>query len=306
MPTLRQLRYFETLARVGHFGRAAAECAVTQPALSMQIQELEREIGVPLVERRRDGLALTPEGAQILVRCRAILSEVDEIRHFASQSGTLSGSLRLGIIPTAGPYLLPDLLPALGQSHPAVKLQVRETRTARLLDELQHGNLDVIIAALPLDSAEIASQPLFDDRFLLATPADRPPPPMPDLMDYIASEQMLLLEEGHCLRDQALRHCESAGIRYGEIYGTSNISTLVQMVANGLGITIVPELSIDAETARGKVTLSRFAEPQPCRTLALAWRRRSPAAAHYPAIADIIRTVAMERLARSAAALTQA
>ena len=306
MPTLRQFRYFETLARVGHFGRAAAECAVSQPALSMQIQELEREIGVPLIERRRDGLTLTPEGAQILVRCRAILAQVDEIRHFAKESSGLSGSLRLGIIPTAGPYLLPDLLPALARSHPQVKLQVRETRTAQLLEELQNGNLDVIIAAMPLDTAEIASQALFEDRFLLATPADRPPPPMPDLMEYIASEQMLLLEEGHCLRDQALRHCESAGIRYGEIYGTSNISTLVQMVANGLGITIVPELSIDTETARGKVTLSRFAEPQPCRTLALAWRRRSPAAAHYPPIAEVIRAIAAGRLVRSREALTQA
>ena len=301
MLTLRQFRYFDTLARAGHFGRAAQECAVTQPALSMQIQEMERELGVTLVERRRDGVVLTPEGEAIRDRVRSVLGEVEGIAGFAQGRDGLSGSLRLGVIPTIGPYLLPDLLPALARDYPAVKLAIRETRTHKLLEELQQGRLDLVIAALPLSGVDIAAEPLFDDRFFLATPMDRPPPPAAALAEYIASEQLLLLEEGHCLRDQALRHCDAAGIRFGEIYGTSNIATLIQMVANGLGITLAPELCLEMEMNRTRVRLSRFGEPEPFRTVALAWRRTAPQAAHYSAIGDTIRTLVAERAARLAA-----
>ncbi len=301
MLTLRQFRYFDALARAGHFGRAAEECAVTQPALSMQIQEMERELGVTLVERRRDGVVLTPEGEAIRERVRSVLGEVEGIAGFANGQDGLSGSLRLGVIPTIGPYLLPDLLPALARDYPAVKLNIRETRTQKLLEELQQGRLDLVIAALPLAGVDIAAEPLFDDRFFLVTPMDRPPPPASALPEYIASEQLLLLEEGHCLRDQALRHCDAAGIRFGEIYGTSNITTLIQMVANGLGITLAPELSLETEISRTRVRLSRFGEPEPFRTVALAWRRTAPRAAHYSAIGGTIRTLVADRAARLAA-----
>lgn len=297
MPTLRQFRYFEMLARIGHFGRAAGECAVSQPALSMQIQELERELGVVLLERRRDGVVLTPEGREVLARSALVLAQVEEISGLAQARAGLPATVRLGIIPTLGPYLLPDILPAYSAEYPLSKLLIRETRTAALLDELRHGRLDLVLCALPVDIAGLESEALFEDRFLLASAANRPPPPQSALPEYIASEQLLLLEEGHCLRDQALRHCEAAGVRFGEIYGTSNISTLVQMVANGLGVTLVPEISIATEVRPRQVLLSRFAEPQPCRTLALVWRARSPLALHFPALAALIRSIGLKRLA---------
>lgn len=291
MPSLRQFRYFEALSRTGHFGRAADECAVTQPAMSMQIQELERELGLALFERRRNGVSLTPDGEEVLARVRTILAETEAISAMSTHRKGLSGTLRLGVIPTIGPYLLPGLLPALPDAYPDLKIAVRETRTASLLLELQQGRLDMIVAALPLDGQDIVAEPLLRDRFLLATSAARPAPPAAALKEFIASEQLLLLEEGHCLRDQALNHCEAAGIRYGEIYGTSNIATLIQMVANGLGITLVPEISLDMEINRAKVRLSRFGEPEPYRTIALAWRRSSPRARHFPAIGQTIRDV---------------
>ena len=278
MPTLRQFRYFEALSRTGHFGRAAEECAVTQPALSMQIQEMEKELGVTLVERRRDGVMLTSEGGEILAHVRNVLAEVEAITGYVQNRDGLSGTLRFGVIPTVGPYLLPSLLPELSRQYPELKLQVRETRTATLLEELEQGRVDLIVGALPLEGSDIVSDSLFQDRFLLATPAARPAPPVSAIREYLASEQLLLLEEGHCLRDQALNHCEAAGIRFGEIYGTSNIATLIQMVANGLGITLVPEISLDMEINRARVRLSRFAAPEPYRTIALAWRRSSPRA----------------------------
>lgn len=300
MPTLRQFRYFEALSRTGHFGRAADECAVTQPALSMQIQELERELGLILVERRRDGVILTQEGEEILLRVRTILTETDAIATASKDRAGLSGTLRLGVIPTIGPYLLPSLLPAMAARYPELKLNIRETRTSTLIEELHQGRLDLIVAALPLSGPDIVAEPLFRDRFLLATPAARPAPPLSALREYIASEQLLLLEEGHCLRDQALNHCEAAGIRFGEIYGTSNIATLIQMVANGLGITLVPEISLDTEINRSRVRLSRFQAPEPYRTVALAWRRSSPRARYFPGVGEVIRSFAPDRNAATA------
>lgn len=291
MVTLKKLKYFESVARLGHFGKAANECAISQPALSMQIQDLESDLRVSLLERRPEGIIITPEGLEILTRARKVMLEVDGINSFAQSLAGLSGTLALGVIPTIGPYILPQILPCLARQYPELKFTIRETQTLRLMDELIHGKVDLIIAALPLDDNAIETMKLFDDRFLLATSKNKITPPAKHLSRFIASEQLLLLEEGHCLRDQALNHCDVAGIQYGEIYGTSNLSTLVQLVANDLGITLVPELCLEVEANTKKISLTRFANPQPYRTIALAWRKSSPRAKHYKEIGEIIKAL---------------
>lgn len=291
MITLKKLRYFESVARLGHFGKAANECAISQPALSMQIQDMENDLRVALLERRPDGIILTPEGIEILERAKKVMLEVDGIHMFAQSLAGLSGTLALGVIPTIGPYILPQILPKLSQEYPDLKFTIRETQTLRLMDELVHGKIDLIIAALPLDDSAIETMKLFDDKFLLATSKNKITPAAKKLSSFIASEQLLLLEEGHCLRDQALNHCDVAGIQYGEIYGTSNLSTLVQLVANDLGITLVPELCLEVEASTKNISLTRFGNPQPYRTIALAWRKSSPRSKHYKQIGKHIKSL---------------
>ncbi len=297
MITLRQLRYLDALARNRHFGRAATECSVTQPALSQQLQELERHVGAKLAIRQRDGIELTSEGLQILDRARRILFEVREIEGIGQHRSGQGGEFRIGVIPTIGPYLLPLLLPAIKAEFPQASIHVRETQTSRLMGELADGALDIAIAALPLKATGLEMRELFVDRFLLVSPRDRPQPPTgAALMRYFEDEQLLLLEEGNCLRDQALTHCDAAGIRYGRVYGTSNITTLVQMVQNGLGVTLAPELSLPVEFAASPTRLTRFAEPQPYRTIAAAWRRAAHREAQFEKIAQLTETAGRTRL----------
>ena len=300
MPTLRQFRYLDALDQERHFGRAAETCAVSQPALSMQIQELERELDLSLVERRRGRVALTPHGNEVLRLARRALETVEDIRRFADASRGLAGNLTLGVIPTIGPYLLPDLLPAVRAAFPSLRLGIRESRTATLSHELSAGRLDMMIVALPVPVSEFDALTLATDRFLLATPASKPAPADRErLVEFIASEQLLLLEEGNCLRDQALRHCDVAGVRYGEVYGTSNISTLVQMVANGLGITLVPELCLRQRGLLEEVRLTRFTEPQPHRVIALAWRKTSPGAERFAEFGALVSDILAGRAQRT-------
>lgn len=291
MVTLKKLRYFESVARLRHFGKAANECAISQPALSMQIQDLESDLRVALLERRPEGIILTPEGLEVLTRARKVMLEVDGINSFAQSLSGLGGTLVLGVIPTVGPYILPQILPCLAKQYSEVKITIRETQTLRLMDELIHGKIDIIIAALPLDDNAIETMKLFDDKFLLATSKTKITPIAKQLSRFIASEQLLLLEDGHCLRDQALNHCDVAGIQYGEVYGTSNLSTLLQLVANDLGITLVPELCLEVEANTKNISLTRFTNPQPYRTIALAWRKSSPCARHYKQIGEIIKSL---------------
>ncbi len=278
MITLKQLRFFDAVARFGHFGRAAEHCAVTQPALSMQIKELERELGVELIERRPRGLGLSATGQEIAGRAKRILTEARDLADFARyRASVLSGPLRLGIIPTAAPYILPPLLPVLGEKFPDLELHIRETQTQSLLEELLDGSLDLILVTLPIEHPDIETSRLFEDRFLLALPQGRRIAShvraTPDLMK---EDRLLLLEEGHCLRDQALTFCHLRRIDNIDTFGASSLSTLVQMVANGMGLTLLPEISIDHETRHGGIRLMRFAEPEPKRILGLAWRSTSP------------------------------
>ncbi len=278
MVSLRQLRYFEALARHRHFRRAAQECAVTQPALSMQIQSLEAVLGVALIERRPDAIAITAEGREVARRARLILASVRDLEDCARMSGDdLAGEIALGVIPSIAPYLLPTLLPALAERYPALRLKVRETITRTLIEELAQARVDVVLAALPLEHPEFESVALFVDPFLFAYPRDEASEyPARVRPGDIPRRRLLLLEEGHCLRDQAMRFCAPETGAENSVFGTSSLSTIVQMVANGLGVTLLPAMSVDTELRDDRVGLAPFSAPAPSRTVGLAWRSTSP------------------------------
>src|SRR6185312_5515967 len=288
MITLRQLRYLSSLARFRHFGRAADDCAVTQPALSMQIRELEREIGAELVERRPGEIALTDTGLEVAQRAERILAATRDLVDFARHRDVLSGSLMLGIIPTLAPYLLPRVLPLLQQRYPALRLDVRETQTQVLVDELTAGALDCLLLALPVEAADMETLPLFDDRFMLAVPSGDPLPKRKLTIDDVDQRRLILLEEGHCLRDQALAFCATKRRETAAGLGATSLTTVMQMVANGYGVTLVPEIAADVEVRDARVKLSRFVEPEPGRVIGLAWRRTSPRKKDFAALARLI------------------
>lgn len=290
MITLRQLRYLDALARHRHFGRAAEHCAVTQPALSMQIQELERDLGVALVERRPGEVALTQAGSEIAVRAERILSAVTDLADVARQRGRmLCGPMRLGVIPSLAPYVLPRLLPVLQSRHPELRLELRETQTRSLVAELVRGALDVVMIALPDSNPEIATAPLFDDPFLLAVPAQNSFLKRSRIAaDDIDPRQLILLEEGHCLRDQALAFCGLAQSETRKELGATSLATVMQMVANGYGVTLVPEIALGIEPRDQRIKVLRFEEPQPHRTIGLAWRKTSPRETDFLALGRIV------------------
>ncbi|RAI43695.1 hydrogen peroxide-inducible genes activator [Rhodoplanes roseus] len=290
MITLKQLRYFGAVARHRHFGRAAAECAVSQPALSMQIRELEARLGVELVERRPGDVTLTPVGDEVARRAEDLLAAVRDLEDFAChQAGPLSGRLRLGVIPTLAPYVLPKILPALQQHHPALAVELRETQTRHLVDELARGLVDVVMLALPVEQPEIETLPLFEDPFVLAVPADDPRPVKTRIAARaIAQERLILLEEGHCLRDQALAVCSTARSGTGQDaggLGATSLATVVQLVSSGYGSTLLPQVAAAVESENPRIKLLRFADPEPGRTIALAFRRTSPRKADYSVLA---------------------
>jgi LysR family transcriptional regulator, hydrogen peroxide-inducible genes activator len=293
MVTLRQLRYFDALARMKHFGMAADQCAVTQPALSMQIKELERELGVELVERRGNTIAVTLAGQEIAARAEAILNQVRELSDYAHQhQGLLTGSLRLGIIPSVAPYLLPAILTEVAKHYPSLDLQIRETQTGALVEELVRGDLDAALLALPIQQPQVETLALFDDRFLIAVQSQAAQGwASSDLRTRIGQERLLLLEEGHCLRDQALQFCHIANMQARKALGAASLTTIMQMVAAGHGITLLPELCAQAEVDRQRVALIEFPEDAPMRTVGLAWRRTSPRKGDFLALGNLIKSI---------------
>ncbi len=292
MVSLRQLRYLEALARTRHFGQAAKECAVSQPALSMQIKELEDELRLNLVERRKSGIGLTDKGKEVASRARTILASVQDLVDYAKgQEGVLTGILKLGAIPSIAPYLLPAALPALQQRFPGLSLQLRETVTETLVRELVCGDLDVILVALPIDDPDVETHFLCDDPFILAIQAT---PDNADLdsatQDMLAGDRLLLLEEGHCLRDQALSYCQLMKPDVRESFGASSLATIVQMVANGYGITLLPEMATSIEVHRSDgIRILRFSPPEPKREIGLAWRKSSPRKSEFMQLGALLR-----------------
>ncbi len=303
--TLKQLRYFDALARCQHFGRAADQCAVTQPALSMQIRELEQSLGIDLVERTSSGVYLTDKGREIAQRAERILGDVRALIEYAKHSdAVLAGALKLGVIPSIAPYLLPPLLPLVRTSFPDLELQVRETQTAHLRDELAAGKLDCILLALPLTQPDLETMALFEDHFLLALPEGRKLSGMVRATrELIAGERLLLLEEGHCLRDQALSYCNLREVDGVNTFGASSLSTIVEMVAAGYGITLLPEISLPIETRGRDLKLMPFADPEPFRTIGLAWRQTSPRKRDFAELGRLL-VEARSRLAMTVARAT--
>ena len=298
MITLRQLRYLTSLARHRHFGRAAEDCAVTQPALSMQIRDLEREIGADLVERRPNEIVFTETGSEVAQRAEHILAATRDLVDFARHRDVLSGQLRLGIIPTLAPYVLPRMLPRLQARYPRLHLDVRETQTKVLIEELARGALDAVMLALPVEGADIEILPLFDDAFLLAVPnGDARPARSVVAAADVDQSRLILLEEGHCLRDQALAFCAAPRRDQPAGLGATSLATVMQMVANGYGVTLLPEVAVEVEARDRRVKLLRFAEPRPGRRIGLVWRRTSPRKKDFQALGDIVETLFPQRKA---------
>lgn len=289
------MHYFDALARTLHFGKAAAAVNISQPALSAQIMDMEAKLERKLVERRHGRILLTEAGQRLLPHIRRILRDVQTLEEMLLQDrGLLVGGLRVGMIPTIAPYLLPRLIPHLQERFPKLDLKVREAITDTLTRELLDGSLDAIVAAQPIDEPGLHAEHLFRDRFFIASAAngsDVLQSPLTE--DKVALDRLLLLEEGHCLRDQALAVCGNRREKRMVNFGATSMTTLLQMVVNGMGLTLLPEIAIPAETEglRG-LAVTPFAEPMPHRDIALFWRKSSKRLPDFGAMAQAIRAVA--------------
>ncbi|QRI66465.1 hydrogen peroxide-inducible genes activator (plasmid) [Shinella sp. PSBB067] len=287
--SMKHLRYFDALARIGHFGRAAESCSISQPALSVQIRELEDLIGAPLVERGGRQIRLTGLGEEFAGRTRAILRAVDELEDLGRAAhGPLAGRLRLGVIPTVAPYLLPDVIKALTRLYPGLDPRPREAITQRLIEDLAEARLDVAIVALPISEPALEEIPLFNEEFVLVRPLEDAGKPVP-ASERLHEMRLLLLEEGHCFRDQALSVCNITAAATRDLMEGSSLSTLVQMVGAGIGVTLIPQMAVDTEIRSSAVCVSRLAEPRPTRTIGMVWRKTNPLAAQFAQVAEIVR-----------------
>src|SRR4029453_8027361 len=296
--TLRQLRYFDALARHGHFGRAAHACSISQPALSMQIKEMEEALGGPLLERSARQIALTRLGEELVERVRDILRSVDELGDFARASrDQLEGRLRIGMIPTIAPYLLPRIIANLTRMHPELDIQVREALTPKLIQELSEGRLDTAIVALPISESSLTEVALFSENFLLVRPRKDERTPVPT-REMLREMRLLLLEEGHCFRDQALSFCKMNSSPR-ELLDADSLSPLVQMVSAGGGVTLIPEMSGPVETRSAAVSVARFKNPHPSRPIGMVWRKTSPLARQLTQISEVVYLSAGKARARS-------
>ncbi len=290
--TLKQLRYVDALARHGHFGRAADACAISQPALSMQIRELEASLGTALFERSTRQVRLTGFGEAFAARVRGILRSVDELGDLARASQDhLAGRLRIGVIPTIAPYLLPAVIRSLTRMNAGLDVHVRETLTPTLIRELTEGRLDAAIVALPVSEPSLEEAALFTESFVLVRPEAEAGTPVP-CRETLREMRLLLLEEGHCFRDQALSFCNIQSSLPREGLEGSSLSTLVQMVGAGIGVTLIPDMAVPVETRSAPVSVARFADPQPTRTVGMIWRKSSPLAGQLAQISEVVREAA--------------
>jgi LysR family hydrogen peroxide-inducible transcriptional activator len=295
LPTLKQLQYLVALRTHGHFGRAAEACFVSQSTLSAGIKELESLIGVMLVERTRRVVRFTPLGVRVAQKAQRILRETEDLADMVRASGKpLAGELRMGVIPTIAPFLLPSLLPRLRAQWPDLKLYLREETSQAACDALHRGQLDCVLLALPYACGEVEKAELFEDCFLVAFPpgaaGDLPETVTPDAID---ETRLLLLEDGHCLKDHALSACNRPELRAGAaILGTS-LHTLVQMVDNGLGTTLIPEMAVTAGILEGtRIVARRLDADHPSRRIALVWRKGSPREKEFRMLADALKAAA--------------
>ncbi|MBN8815206.1 MAG: hydrogen peroxide-inducible genes activator [Sphingomonas sp.] len=295
LPTLKQLHYLVALKDHGHFGRAAEACFVTQSTLSAGIRELETLIGVTLVERTRRVVRFTPLGDRIVDKARRVIREAEELGDMARAAGRpLSGEMRMSVIPTIAPFMLPRILPALRRDYPDLKLFLREETTGAACEGLHNGRTDCVLLALPYACGEVAAQPLFDDRLFVAFPqADLPDPPPTIAAADIDETRLLLLEDGHCLKDHALAACNRPELGAQAMMLGTSLHTIVQMVDNGLGVTMLPEMAVEAGILdHTHVSARPLAAEHAMRTVALVWRRASPRERDFRLLADVLQSAA--------------
>jgi len=286
--SLRHLRYFDALATHGHFGRAAVACAISQPALSLQIRELETILGAPLVERGPRRIRLTALGEALVQRARDILRSVEELDDLARASlMPLTGRLRIGVIPTVAPYLLPAVIKRLSGAFPGLDIRPREAVTRALVEDLGEGRLDAALVALPVSEPTLHEEPLFEEEFVLVRPAADAGRPVP-ATEALREMRLLLLEEGHCFRDQALALCNMAPSVPRDLMEGSSLSTLVQMVGAGIGVTLIPQMAVAIETRSAPVSVARLADLRPGRMIGMIWRHSNPLAPQLSHMARLV------------------
>ena len=289
--SLKQMRYAVAVAEAGHFGRAARACNVSQPALSQQIQSIEQACGTSLFDRLKDGVRPTPFGAEFVSRARRVLEEAEGLSTFAlRRRAEPDRPIRFGLIPTVAPYLLPDIFPALAQQLPQLSFTISENRTEALISGLADGNLDIALIGTPPPEhgVRLTSVPLFHDPFVLATSRSEPAG-KPISLANLAPERILLLDEGHCFRDQAIAACRLDNDPAGRTFAATSLSTIVEFVANGQGVTLLPEISLRKEAADARIVVHRLGEPGAGRQLSLVWREATPFASTFERIAEVIR-----------------
>lgn len=294
-PTVAQLRAFVAVAEFQHFRDAAASLGVSQPTLSQSLAAMEARLGVRLIERNPRRVLVTPEGQFLLPLAKAAVDAVDAFRTAALPDTWLTGPLHLGVIPTVAPYLLPSMLPAVRDEAPDLQLHVHEDQTERLLDGLAAGTIDVAIMALPINDARMRTEPLYDEDFVLAVPADHDWAGSDDVeVSQLRDEQLLFLEEGHCLHDQAVQVCLQSGVTSaGEANArAASLSTIVQLVSAGLGMTFLPDSAVKVETRGAHLGVARFSGSAPGRTVCLVHRRSSTRREEFEDFAEIVRRAA--------------
>jgi LysR family hydrogen peroxide-inducible transcriptional activator len=288
---LKDLKYLVALADTGHFGKAAERTFVSQPTLSAQLKKLEEYLGVKLVERQPKNVQLTDVGKQIVIRARRMLDEGDEIVALArSNTDPLAGKLKVGLIPTVGPYLLPRVMPKIRKAVPQLGLMLYEYQTEELLKRLRDGEIDVGILALPVLQDGLESRALYNEAFTVALPSRHPLAEKGAIkVQDLKGQTLLLLEDGHCLRDQALEVCSRVDVREAEDFRATSLETLRQMVVAGLGITLLPEMAVESPygSQRG-LTIRQFANPRPSRTVGAIWRKSSTRETAIAAVCDVI------------------
>jgi len=290
-PTLKQLKYLSAVAEHGHFGNAAKACHVSQSTLSAGILELEDALGAALVERNNRQVILTTLGRDVVERGQNIMLEVDDLVALCQASAEpFSGKMRLGVIPTIAPFILPSLLKGLRKEHPEFQLFIREDLSGHLLDALHHGDLDVLLLALPYPADNVETMHLFDDEFLFACPRDHQLANAAQVhISDLKSQDLLLLEDGHCLRDHALEACKLKDSDVNIPYQATSLNTIVQMVANGIGITLLPQMALDSRILTGTGVKTRpFDENNVSRSIGLMWRRKTPRRAEFSLLGQFI------------------
>ncbi|MEU1719532.1 LysR substrate-binding domain-containing protein [Nonomuraea sp. NPDC005692] len=299
MPTLAQLRSFLAVAEHLHFREAATALKMSQPTLSGNISSLEEILDTQLLERTTRKVLLTSAGERVAEHAWRVLAAVEDLMGEAAQNREpFSGPAHLGVIPTVAPYVLPALLPMFAQRFPQLKLTVHEAKTDTILEEVREGRLDLVLLALPTDVGGLVEAPLYDEEFLLALPHDHPlaADPAPLDRDALKGLDIVLLNQGHCLREQAIDVCREVGARATATTYATSLPTLVQLVAGGLGVTLLPESAVPVETGkRVRLALRRFATPAPGRTIGLAYRASSARAAEYDQLAKAVRTAIRQR-----------